>query len=70
MIDPKLISRINELSRLSKVRKLTEEEQKEQIELRKKYLKLFKEGFKQQLDNVKVVDEKGNDITPNKKGNA
>ena len=70
MIDPKLISRINELSRLSKIRELTKEEKEEQSKLRKQYLELFKQGFKQSLDNVKVVDPKGNDITPNKKGNA
>ena len=38
--------------------------------LRKEYLIQFKAGFRQQLDGVKVVDEKGNDITPIKKGEA
>ena len=70
MIDPKLISRINELSRLSKIRELTKDEKDEQLKLRKKYLEVFRKGFKQELDNVKVIDPKGNDITPNKKGNA
>ena len=70
MIDQKLIDRINELSRLSKVRSLTEQEEKERELLRKEYLKQFKAGFRQQLDGVKVVDEKGNDITPIKKGDA
>ena len=31
-----------------------------------KYLKAFRSGFKQQLMGVKVVDEEGNDITPQK----
>ena len=70
MIDQKLIDRINELSRLSKVRSLTLEEEKERELLRKEYLKQFKAGFRQQLDGVKVVDEKGNDITPSRKGDA
>ena len=70
MIDQKLIDRINELSRLSKVRSLTLEEEKERELLRKEYLKQFKEGFRQQLDGVKIVDEKGNDVTPRKKGDA
>ena len=70
MIDQKLIDRINELSRLSKVRSLTLEEEKERELLRKEYLKQFKAGFRQQLDGVKVVDEKGNYITPSRKGDA
>ena len=70
MIDQKLINRINELSRLSKVRSLTLEEEKERELLRKEYLKQFKAGFRQQLDGVKIVDEKGNDVTPRKKGDA
>ena len=70
MIDQKLINRINELSRISKIRKLTNEEEKERESLRKEYLKQFKAGFRQQLDGVKVVDEKGNDVTPIKKGEA
>ena len=32
--------------------------------MRKEYIKLFREGFKSQLKAIKVVDEKGNDITP------
>jgi uncharacterized protein YnzC (UPF0291/DUF896 family) len=64
------IARINELSRISKQRDLTENEIQERDDLRKIYIKQFKEGFRQTLDNVKVVDEKGNDITPIKKGKA
>ena len=70
MIDPKIIDRINELSRISKQRDLTENEIQERDDLRKIYIKQFKEGFRQTLDSVKVVDEKGNDITPIKKGKA
>ena len=55
MIDPKLINRINELANLQKQRELTQEEKEEQIKLRKEYLELFKAGFKQQLDSIKVV---------------
>ncbi len=55
MIDQKLIDRINELAKLSKERELTNEEKEEQAKLRKEYLALFREGFKQRLDNIKVV---------------
>ena len=70
MIDQKLIDRLNELSKISKTRELTENEKKESDELRAIYLKQFRQGFMQTLDNVKVVDSKGNDVTPNKKGDA
>ena len=70
MIDQKLINRINELAAISKQRALTIEEENERKLLRNEYLKQFKAGFKQQLDGVKVVDVKGNDVTPNRKGDA
>ena len=57
MIDPKLIERINFLANKKKSVGLTQEEQKEQEELRKEYLRLFKMGFRQQLDSIKVVKE-------------
>ena len=52
MIDQKLIQRINFLAKKSKEVGLTEEEKVEQANLRKEYLKLFREGFKQQLDSI------------------
>lgn len=61
-----LLKRINELAHEAKVRELTEEEVAERDRLRKAYLKIFREGFRQQLLNTKVVDEEGNDITPEK----
>ena len=57
MIDPKLIERINFLANKKKTEGLTEEELIEQDKLRKEYLRLFKEGFRQQLDSIKVVKE-------------
>lgn len=61
-----LLKRINELAREAKVRQLTDEEVAERDRLRKAFLKIFREGFRQQLLNTKVVDEEGNDITPEK----
>ena len=57
MIDQKLIDRINELAYKKKTVGLTEEEIELQKELRKKYLALFKEGLKQQLESIEIVDE-------------
>ena len=57
MIDPKLIERINQLAKKQKETGLTEKEKEEQAELRAEYLRLFKEGFKQRLENMVFVDE-------------
>ena len=64
MID--YLPRINELAKLAKERELTPEEIEERDRLRKAYLKEFRKGFREQLLNTKVVDEEGNDITPEK----
>lgn len=60
------INRINELSKKKKSEGLTKEEQKERAELHQKYLDTFREGFKQQIENTKVLDPEGNDVTPEK----
>ncbi len=65
-IDEKLIQRINELAKKKKEGKITQEELVEQQKLRQEYLKQFRSGFKSQLLSIKVVDEKGNDVTPQK----
>ena len=65
-IDPKLIARINELAKKKKNGTITSLELKEQEKLHQEYLKAFRSGFKQQLMGIKVVDTKGNDITPQK----
>jgi len=57
MIDQKLIDRINFLANKSKNVGLTDEEKEEQAKLRQEYLRLFKEGFRQRLDSIKVVKE-------------
>ncbi|WP_375537061.1 DUF896 domain-containing protein [Alteribacillus sp. HJP-4] len=66
MISQEKIDRINELSKRSKTTGLTEEEEKEQHALRKEYLSKFRSSFKSQLQSVKVMDKKGNDVTPAK----
>lgn len=54
-----MIERINELSKISKERKLTEAELKEQQELRKQYIENFKSNFKTQMKNVYIKEEDG-----------
>ncbi len=52
----KLIARINELSRKNKATGLSAAEIVERDELRQQYLKNFKSNFRQQLDNITIVD--------------
>ena len=61
-----LLDRINELARKKKNKGLTESEQVEQTELRKEFIKLFRNQVENQLATIKVVDEEGNDVTPDK----
>ena len=60
------IERINELAKKKKEQGLTEKEKKEQEKLRKEYLRSFREGFKKRIENTKVIDPEGNDVTPEK----
>lgn len=60
------LQRINELAKKKKEKGLTEKEAKEQSKLRKAYLDSFREKFKQQIENTRVIDPEGNDVTPDK----
>ncbi|XID96062.1 DUF896 domain-containing protein [Paenibacillaceae bacterium WGS1546] len=51
-----LIRRINELSRKNKSEGLNESELAERDKLRKQYLAIFKQNFRQELDRIEVVD--------------
>ena len=53
------LKRINELANKAKTVGLTEEEIRERDILRKEYLAAFRQNMMQQLDNVYLVDEKG-----------
>ncbi|ONI40065.1 hypothetical protein AN640_01510 [Candidatus Epulonipiscium fishelsonii] len=55
----KLLGRINELANKKKVQGLTSEEQEEQDNLRQEYLKIFKNNFKNQLENTKIQTPDG-----------
>ncbi len=62
----KLIERINELANKSKVEELSDEEKEEQANLRKEYIEIFRGNMEEAILNTKLVDEDGNDITPDK----
>ncbi len=59
-MDDTLIKRINELSRKSKTEGLTQAEKEEQATLRAQYVAEFRQGMMNTLDQVYIVDEKGN----------
>lgn len=66
MLSKEKIKRINELSAKAKNGKLSEAEAKEQTALRKEYLDTFRATMRDTIENVKVVDIEGNDVTPEK----
>lgn len=59
-MDDKKIARINELTAISRVRELTEDEQFERAQLRAEYIEAYKRSLVGHLENVRIVDEKGN----------
>lgn len=59
-----IVKKINEFTKLSKERELTEEEKKEREKYRRLYIDKFKESLKGHLDNIKIVkvDNEGNPV--------
>jgi uncharacterized protein YnzC (UPF0291/DUF896 family) len=68
-MEQKKIDRINELAKKMKNEGLTEEEKAEQAVLRREYIDSFKRSLTGQLDNMYIVDEKGNKRKVERKGN-
>ncbi|MBD7983617.1 DUF896 domain-containing protein [Sporosarcina sp. Sa2YVA2] len=66
MLSPEKIKRINELANKSKTIGLSTEEAKEQTKLRKEYLETFRSSMRDTIENVRVIDPDGNDVTPEK----
>ena len=53
-----IIEKVNYYAKLSKERKLTEEEIKDREFYRRMYLDQFKAQVRKHLDNIEIVDEK------------
>lgn len=66
MLSEDKLRRINELSKKKKEHGLTDAELKEQSELREEYLQNLRKGFRNHIEGLKIVDEEGNDVTPDK----
>ena len=56
------LDRINELSRVSRERELTDEETAERAALRADYVRAFRESVKQQLENTYVQYPDGSEV--------
>ena len=56
MVTDAELARINELAHKKKTVGLTEEERLEQAHLREKFLEDFRARFREQLDNIELVD--------------
>lgn len=65
-MDPKKIERINELARKKKKGTLTAEEKVEQAKLREEYIEGYRRAVRHHVEGIKIVDEDGNDVTPEK----
>lgn len=66
MLPKEKLARINELAHKAKEQGLTTEEAKEQSSLRAEYLQTFRSSMKQTIENVRVFDANGEDVTPEK----
>lgn len=64
------IKRINELYHKSKAEGLTDEEKAEQKKLREDYVAAIRGNIRSQLENVKVIDEHGNEIQLKRRKNV
>ena len=66
MLEPTKMQRLNELAKKKKEGTITATEIAEQNELRQAYLTVFREGMKETIENTKIIDPEGNDVTPEK----
>ncbi|WP_027063260.1 DUF896 domain-containing protein [Mesoplasma seiffertii] len=61
-----LISEINRLAAIKKTRDLSVEEHQLRDLLRSRYIELYRRNLEHQLQSIKVINEQGEDITPQK----
>lgn len=66
MLTAEKLNRLNELAKKKKLGTLTDDELKEQQVLREEYLVTFRESMKNTIENVRVIDPNGDDVTPEK----
>ena len=65
-LEKKMISRINELYHKKESVGLTEDEEIERKKLHQEFIKNFRAGFKQDVENLVIIDKNGKEITSEK----
>ena len=63
---PEKIARINGSLLKKKTEGLTPEEAVEQAKLREEYIEGYRRSVRHHIEGIKIVDEEGNDVTPEK----
>lgn len=66
MLSKEKLARINQLAKKAKTTGLTKAEAKEQSKLRGEYLQSFRASMRQTIENTRVFDPSGDEVTPMK----
>ncbi|CAD2076472.1 MAG TPA: DUF896 domain-containing protein [Jeotgalicoccus sp.] len=66
MLEKEQLDRLNELAKKKRDQKINKDELEELTKLRKEFLTNFRNSFKKQIEQTKVIDPEGNDVTPEK----
>jgi len=66
MLEKEQLDRLNELAKKKRDQKINKDELEELTKLRKEFLTNFRNSFKKQIEQTKVIDPEGNDVTPDK----
>ncbi|WP_017548596.1 DUF896 domain-containing protein [Salinicoccus carnicancri] len=66
MLENHKIERLNALAAKKKSGTISKRELQELEGLREAYLKNFRSSFRKQVENTKVIDPEGKDVTPQK----
>ncbi len=66
MLEKEQLDRLNELAKKKRDHKINKDELEELTKLRKEFLTNFRNSFKKQIEQTKVIDPEGNDVTPDK----
>ena len=66
MLSEEKLNRIKELSQKRKTDGLTAEESEERQKLHQEYLESFRKNMRSHIEQIRVYDVEGNDLTPEK----
>ena len=66
MLEKEQLDRLNELAKKKRDQKINKDELEELTKLRKEFLTNFRNSFRKQIEQTKVIDPEGNDVTPDK----